>query len=65
MTEKCRRPNGELQGDAKSMPDCGTGTGMTPNQQTDGFSLDVDATNRAGRVSGGSDPALTNRPIKP
>lgn len=66
MTEKCYRPNGELQGDAKPMPDRGTGTGMTPNQQTAGASLDVDATNRTGRVSGaGSDPATTNRPIKP
>lgn len=60
------KPSGELQGDDRPMPDRGTGTGMTPNQQTAGFALDVDATNRAGRLRGtDSDPADRCTPVKP
>lgn len=66
MTEKCYRPNGELQGDSRPMPDRGTGTGMTghPNQ-LDGHSIAGDATNRVGSVKAGSDPADRSMPIPP
>lgn len=48
-------PTGELQGDTKGMPDRGTKTGM--NGDTYGASLDPDATNSMGGISGstGSD----------
>lgn len=48
-------PSGDLQGDDKGMPDRGTKTGM--NGDTYGASLDVDATNTIGKMTGtDSDP---------
>ena len=59
------RPTGELQGDSKPMPDRGTGTGMVGNQQIGGASIERDAVNRIGRMSGAtSDPAMKNVPCK-
>jgi hypothetical protein len=61
------RPTGELQGDSKPMPDRGTGTGMTPNQQLGGMSTDRDAVNRMGGMGGAakSDAADCCMPKKP
>jgi hypothetical protein len=53
-------PNGMLQGDTKGMPDRGTSTGLTgEDPQLDGASIDGEATNRIGSITGatGSDPA--------
>lgn len=59
------RPNGHLQGDNRPMPDRGTGTGTNENSQTLGMSIEQDAVNRLGRVSGASsDPAMKNMPCK-
>lgn len=43
-------PDGSLRGDTKSMPDRGTSTGMGDNAQTEGMSLDLDATNSMGSI---------------
>lgn len=49
---------GVVMGDTAPMPDRGTSTGMTGiNTDTGGMSLDVDATNSMGRLTGtDSDP---------
>ena len=65
MKDQFYRPTGELQGDDRPMPDRGTGTGMTPNQQTGSASLDRDATNRVGSAATRSDPAEKNMPCGP
>jgi hypothetical protein len=53
------KPNGELQGDTKPMPDRGTTTGVT---DTYGADVSQDATNRIGSIRGatrsdGQEPA--------
>lgn len=59
MSESNYRPSGELQGDARAMPDRGNGTGMS-GQPTDmgGMSINPDATNSIGSMTGDckSDP---------
>jgi hypothetical protein len=61
MSESNYKPDGTgvVMGDTKPMPDRGTSTGMTGfTTVTDGRSLDPDATNSLGRLSGtDSDPA--------
>ncbi|MCU0689771.1 MAG: hypothetical protein MUF54_00080 [Polyangiaceae bacterium] len=57
MSDCNNRPNkdGSLRGDTKSLPDRGTGTGVTDSY---GASLDMGATNRKGRIAAGSDPMM-------
>ena len=57
MSEANCRPNGELQGDTRAIPNRGTGTGMG-RADAMGMSLDKDATNRRGGIGGAakSDP---------
>lgn len=57
------RPNGQLQGDSKSIPDRGTGTGVT---DTYGADLSQGATNRSGGMGRAtkSDPAEKCTPCK-
>lgn len=43
------KPSGELQGDTASMPDKGTGTGVT---DTYGADLSQNADNRTGSIAG-------------
>lgn len=66
MSESNYIPDGSgvVMGDTKPMPDRGTGTGMTGvNTVTDGRSLDSDAINRIGGISGtGSDPMDMDMP---
>lgn len=54
-------PNGELQGDSKTIPDAGTTTGMPANVADGGKDLGQAATNREGgiRRSSNSDPMET------
>lgn len=58
---------GVVMGDTGAMPDRGTSTGMTGIMtETDGRSLDPDATNSLGRLTGtGSDPAAECYPDDP
>lgn len=59
------RPNGNLQGDDRPMPDRGTTTGMTGHAtHNDGFGLGVDDTNRTGSMGSAakSDPAERSMP---
>lgn len=60
MSESNYKPDGTgvVMGDRKPMPDRGTSTGMTGiNTVLDGRSLDPDATNTIGKLTGtGSDP---------
>lgn len=44
------KPNGDLQGDSKSMPERGTSTGM--NGDTYGADLSQESTNRIGSIGG-------------
>lgn len=64
MSDQFYRPTGELQGDDRPMPDRGTGTGLAGNAATGGRSLERDATNRQGAITGAtrSDPMATNMP---
>lgn len=57
MKDANYRPSGDLQGDTRSMPDRGTGTGMG-RAESMGMSIERDATNRRGGISGStkSDP---------
>lgn len=58
------KPNGELQGDTRAMPDRGTSTGF--NGDTYGADTSPKATNRQGSVSTKSDPwdqAKSRNPI--
>ena len=61
MSDSNYKPDGTgvVMGDTKPMPDRGTSTGMTGfATETGGMSLDVDATNSLGKMSGtDSDPA--------
>lgn len=54
------KPNGELQGDTKPMPDRGTSTGM--NGDSYGADLSQDSTNRQGSIGRAtqSDAAFDN-----
>lgn len=55
MSESNYRPDGKgvVMGDTKAMPDRGTGTGMTGfNVEDGGMSLEQDATNTQGKLSG-------------
>jgi hypothetical protein len=60
MSDSNYKPDGTgvVMGDTKPMPDRGTSTGMTGfSTELDGRSLDTDATNSLGRLTGtGSDP---------
>lgn len=59
------RPNGQLQGDDRPMPNRGTGTGMTGHKDMlDGHSMGMDDCNRMGGMSRHtkSDPADKNCP---
>jgi hypothetical protein len=60
MSDANYKPDGTgvVMGDRKPMPDRGTGTGMTGIQTvTDGRSLELDAVNRLGSLTGtDSDP---------
>jgi hypothetical protein len=60
MSESNYKPDGTgvVMGDRKPVPDRGTSTGMTGiKTDTGGYSIDVDATNSLGKMSGtGSDP---------
>lgn len=44
------KPNGEVQGDSKAIPDRGTSTGM--NGDSYGADLSQDSTNSAGSIKG-------------
>lgn len=57
MSDTNYRPNGDLQGDTRSIPSRGTGTGMG-GADTMGMSIDQNATNRRVGISGStkSDP---------
>lgn len=60
MSDSNYRPDGSgvVMGDTKAMPDQGTGTGLTGyDPQLDGTSIDLNATNSMGSISGatGSD----------
>lgn len=65
MSETNYRPNGELQGDTKAMPNRGTKTGL--NGDTYGADLSPDATNRNGSMGGAtkSDDPYCDMPKKP
>lgn len=56
MNEKNYRPNGEVQGDSRPMPDRGVSTGVTDTYEAD---LSGDAINRMGGMgrAAKSDPA--------
>lgn len=43
------RPNGNLQGDDKPIPNRGTGTGLSDSY---GFDTSINATNRQGNITG-------------
>lgn len=54
------RPNGELQGDSRPIPNRGTGTGMSGHDtKLDGHGIGTDDTNRIGGIKRHtkSDPA--------
>lgn len=57
MSDTNFRPNkdGSLRGDSKGLPDRGTRTG-TAGYNSEGASLDRDATNGKGSFDAGSDP---------
>jgi hypothetical protein len=57
MSEANYRPNGQIQGNTKDLPDRGTSTGL--NGDTYGADIGADATNRVGRMTDctKSDPA--------
>lgn len=57
------RPNGQLQGDSKAMPDRGTRTGVT---DTYGADVSQSATNKHGGMGSAtkSDAAMKNVPCK-
>lgn len=62
MKDANYRPNGEVQGDTKDIPDRGTSRGMG---STYGADVGGDATNRMGKVDGAkSDPADQCMPSK-
>lgn len=67
MSDTNNRPNkdGSLRGEnVGALPDKGSGTGL--NGDTYGASLDKDATNRMGSLTGtDSDPADQCMPLKP
>lgn len=52
MSDINYKPNGELQGDTKAIPDRGTSTGL--NGDTYGASIEVTATNACGKIGGAS-----------
>lgn len=67
MKDSNLRPNGQLQGDDRPMPNRGTGTGM--NGDTYGANLNPEATNRIGGISSATKsdapdekPGCTSRP---
>lgn len=65
MSEDNYVPSGVLQGqNTGPLPDRGTKTGMGDNAQTDGMSLEPEATNREGSITGAtkSTPAMDNMP---
>lgn len=64
MKDQFYRPNGDLQGDTKSMPDRGTGSGVS---DTYGADVSQGATNREGSIKGAtrSHPHDRNMPVDP
>lgn len=52
MTKMFPRPTGELIGDDRPLPMRGTGTGSQPNMMLDGRSIEQDAVNRLGPLTG-------------
>lgn len=59
MNEDKYRPNGNIQGDTKAMPDRGISTGVT-----DTYGADLSGVNRIGSMGNAakSDPAFDNEP---
>lgn len=64
MKECNYKPNGEVQGDSRSMPDRGVSTGMSDSYGAD---LSGDATNSMGRIgsASNSDKNFHNLPKDP